>query len=107
MAEFDIEQDVTKKLDSFRKDSYKSENGNGFIFFWLFTSSVRLFAGSWYARNVFISNLKFMYSSLKKITSKYMNLLVKHTGSGRALCEMPLFFVPYLSQVFRTENMIQ
>ena len=27
MAEFDIEQDVTKKLDSFRKDSYKSENG--------------------------------------------------------------------------------
>ena len=42
MADYDIEQDVTKKLDSFRKDSYKSENGKIFIFFLLFTSSVRV-----------------------------------------------------------------
>ena len=40
MAEYDIEQDVTKKLDSFRKDSHKSENGKIFVFFMLFTSTI-------------------------------------------------------------------
>jgi hypothetical protein len=39
MADYEIEQDVTKKLDSLRKDSHiKSENGKAFLFFVLLMS---------------------------------------------------------------------